>query len=104
MSSYELLELLEYMPERGAFRTACRDGELCLQDEIARHGVNEIARLRATMHAVHGGAGYSPKLYYSIAELREFQEEQGAAADGREQVYAYATRSRKGDDDDEGGE
>src|ERR1700741_546097 len=62
MSSYELLELLEYMDEEGALKSALRGGEYSEARSDIRHLTNEVARLRATMHAVHGGQRYDPPL------------------------------------------
>ena len=95
MSSYELLELVEHLPDRGAYKTACRGGELCLEDQMMRYGVNEIARLRATIHAVYGGKRYEPFTFKSLAEQRAAYEEEMATADGREAIYRYADRTQK---------
>lgn len=93
MSSYELLELIDQLPARGSFRTAVRGGELCVEDQMLRHGINEVTRLRAIMNSVHGGKSYVPTIYYSQAEILEMQEEQAAVADGRESVYQFADRT-----------
>lgn len=93
MSSYELLELLEYMPERGAFKTAARGGEYAEDQLVWRHISNELARLRATMHAVHGGKKYEPPILQSKAQQRLEVESAEAAEERREEVYAFADRS-----------
>lgn len=94
MSSYELLELLEFMPEEGAFRNAVRGGEYS-EDQITwRHIANELARLRATMHAVHGGQRYEPPLLKSVSEIRHEQEVAEAAEERREGIFAFADRPR----------
>ncbi len=93
MSSYELLELIEFMNERGAFKTATRDGEMPYTDQMHRYGINEIARLRATIHAVHGGKRYEPFTFKSVAEMQQEWEEAEAVEDGREQVFAFADRT-----------
>jgi len=95
LSSYELLELIEHLPERGAFKTAGRGGELCLQDQMLRYAANEIARLRATIHIVNGGKRYEPFTFLSLAEQREIYEEEMAVADGREVMYSYADRTER---------
>lgn len=92
MSSYELLELLSEISSRSKLRTAMRGGELAPEDQMIRHGINEVTRLRAIMNAVHGGKPYAPIIYLSHKELREFEEEQMALADGREQMYSFADR------------
>lgn len=99
MSSYELLELLEYMPDKGAFKTAVRGGEFAEDELTWRHIANELARLRATMHAVHGGQRYDPPLLLShseqIAEIRQAE----AAEERREDFFAFADRTPQTADD-----
>jgi hypothetical protein len=95
MSSYELLELLEFMPEEGAFKTAARGGEYSEQELVWRHISNELARLRATMHAVHGGKKYEPPILQSKAQQRAEVEGAEAAEERREEVYAFADRTPK---------
>lgn len=95
MSSYEFLELVDHLPDRGAFRTACRGGELCLEEQMLRYGVNEIARMRATIHTVYGGKRYEPFAFESLAEQRARYEDEMATADGREVMYSYADRTRQ---------
>jgi len=95
MSSYELLELIEFFPDDGALRTAQRGGELCLRDQMLRYGVNETARLRATMHIVNGGKRYEPFTFLSVAEQRANYEDEMATADAREAIYSYADRTER---------
>jgi hypothetical protein len=97
MSSYELLELLEYMPERGAFKTAARGGEWSREEAVWAHIANELAKLRATMHVVHGGknAAYSPMVFLSKAEQLEQQQRAEAIEEAREAVFAFADFSGK---------
>lgn len=93
MSSYELLELLEFMPEQGAFKTALRGGEYS-EDQITwRHAANEIARLRATMHAVYGGQRYEPPVLLTKAEQRREQAELEETAERREDFFSLADRT-----------
>lgn len=93
MSSYELLELLEYMPDRGAFKTSARGGEYSEEEITWRHIANELARLRATMHAVHGGQRYDPPLLLSKAAQLEELEELEETAERREDFFAFADRT-----------
>jgi hypothetical protein len=93
MSSYELLELLEFMPERGAFKTAVRGGEYSEEEMTWRLISNELARLRATMHAVHGGKKYDPPILLSKMAQRAEIEESEAAAERREEIYSFADRT-----------
>jgi hypothetical protein len=92
MSSYELLTLLEFMDEDGAFKTAVRGGEYSEDQMTWRHIANEIARLRATMHAVHGGQRYEPPLLLSKAAQQDEIEDAQAAEERREDFFSFATR------------
>jgi hypothetical protein len=92
MISYELLELLEHMPDRGAFKTAYRGGEYSEEEITWRHIANELARLRATMHAVHGGQRYEPPLLLTKAAQIAEAEDAEAAAERREEFFSFATR------------
>jgi len=95
MSSYELLELLEWMPERGAFKSCARGGEYSEEEITWRHIANELARLRATMHAVHGGHRYDPPLLLTKAEQRANEEEAEAAEERREDFFSFVDRSSR---------
>lgn len=93
MSSYELMELLEWMPERGAFKSSLRGGEYSEEEITWRHIANELARLRATMHAVHGGQRYDPPLLLTKAQRDRDAEEAEAAEERREGFFAFADRT-----------
>ena len=95
MSSYELLELLEWMPDRGAFKSSLRGAEYSEEELTWRHIANELARLRATMHAVHGGQRYDPPLLLSRAQQRDEVEEAEATQERREEFFAFADRTSK---------
>ena len=95
MSSYELLELLEWMPERGAFKSCARGGEYSEEEITWRHIANELARLRATMHAVHGGHRYDPLLLLTKVEQRANEEEAEAAEERREDFFSFVDRSSR---------
>lgn len=99
MSSYELLELLEFMPERGAFKTAARGGEYSEEELTWRHIANELARLRATMHAVHGGQQYDPPVLSSRAEQIDEFEDAMATAERREDFFGFADHTEEFADD-----
>lgn len=105
MSSYELLELLEWMPDRGAFKTSVRGEEFSEEEITWRHIANELARLRASFHAVHGGQRYDPPLLLSRKEQREEAEDAEASEERREEFFSFADRTPKAiavkDDDDE---
>jgi hypothetical protein len=92
MSSYELLELLEFMPERGAFKTAARGGEYSEEEITLRHLANEVARLRATTHAVYGQR-YDPPLLMTKAEQRDQTQDYEETSERREDFFSLADRS-----------
>lgn len=93
MSSYELMELLEYMPEEGAFKRALRDGEYSENEIVWRHVASELSKLRATMHAVHGGERYAPRVFMTLGERREMDEADARVEEARESVYSFADMS-----------
>lgn len=93
MSSFELLDLIEFMDDDGALKTAMRGGEYSEDQLAVRHLANEVARLRATMHAVHGGRKYDPPLLLSKAEQNIEHEDSMAAEQRREDFFSFADRS-----------
>jgi hypothetical protein len=92
MISYELLELLEFMDDEGAFKTAYRGGEYSEKELTRRRTHNEIALLRSSFHAVHGGQRYEPQLLLSKAQQEAEAESTEAAAERREEFFSFATR------------
>lgn len=94
MSSYELLELLEFMPDDGAFKAAMRNGEFSHDQQIWRYIATELAKLRATTHVVHGGESYSPRIYPTLAEMKEMADEAERVEEARESIFAFADRTR----------
>lgn len=93
VSSYELICHVEFLPEESAFKTALRAGEYG-EDQITwRHIANEIARLRATMHAVHGGQRYKPPTLLTRAEQREEIDAADATQERREDFFSFADRT-----------
>lgn len=103
MSSYELLELLEFMNDRGAFKTAARGGEWSKEEAIWTHIANEMAKLRATIHVVHGGkeAAYAPMVFLSASELLEATDKADQMEELRENVYSFADAKITPSEDDE---
>ena len=95
MSSYELLELLEYMPERGNFKSAVRGGEYCEDEQIWAQIANELAVLRAAYVPKVKAEQYGSRMYYSPAQMRKLIDEAEDQKEVRESVYAFATRSPK---------
>lgn len=53
LSSYELLYILEFLPEDSAFKTAARGGRWPLTTLMAAETLNEAYRFRASYHAAH---------------------------------------------------
>lgn len=92
MSSYELMELLEFMPERGAFKTAARGGEYSGDEKIWVQIANEVAVLRAAYVKGVKGEEYGSTIFYSPVKLREMADKAEAQAEVREGFYAFASR------------
>jgi hypothetical protein len=92
MSSYELLELLEFMPERGAFKTAARGGEFSGEERVWVQIANEIAVLRAAYVQGVKGDEYGSTIFYSPVRLREMADKASAQTEVREGFYAFAAR------------
>lgn len=80
------MALLEFLPEKSAFKTAAeRDGGWTMDRSIAAETHNEMARFRASYHAVHGGEDYEPYEPYEFVDpLTERLREQAAEAEERE--------------------
>lgn len=81
MSSYELLELIEFLPDEGAFKTAVRGGAWTEDQLIAAETFNEIARLRASYHAVNGGKDGTYEPFAFEDPLARRRKEQAKAAE-----------------------
>ena len=94
MSSYELLELLEFMPEEGAFKSAARGGEFSEDQKIWVQIANETAVLRAGMVTGVDGKEYGSTIFYSAARLKEMAEKADAQAEVRESFYSFAAAGR----------
>ena len=76
MSSRELLVLLRHLPEDSAYKTESeRDGEWSSRTRMIQTGVNELSKLRASYHGMHG-ANYEPVLWISPGELRAQADEE----------------------------
>ena len=89
MSSYELLELLEFMPEEGALGKAVRCGEFSESQKVWRFIATELSKLRAGYHAVHGGEKYVPKVFLTLAEYEEMVDDAESAEQSREAVFWF---------------
>lgn len=92
MSSYELLELLEFMPERGAFKTAARGGEYSSDEKVWVQIANEIAVLRAAYVPKANGEEWGSQLHFSPLKLQEMAEKAAAQTEVRESFYAFAAK------------
>lgn len=92
MSSYELLELLEFMPERGAFKTAARGGEFSGDEKVWTQIANEIAILRAAYVPKVNGEEYGSQIHYSPLKLQEMVEKAQAQTEVRETFYSFAAK------------
>jgi hypothetical protein len=103
MSSYELLELLYHMPDRGAFKTATRDGDPCEEGLALRQIANELAVLRSAYVPKAKGDRYGARMYLSPSRLRDMVRDEEDQGEVRESVYTFAdrTRTREGPDLDE---
>lgn len=95
MSSYELLELIEFPAEEGALAQALRDGEMPPWQQMIRQVANETAVLRAGQVQGVNGEEYGSRLWIPDAVLREAIEHAREAEEGRHAVFASATRHRK---------
>jgi hypothetical protein len=69
-----------------------RGGEYSEARLDIRHLTNEVARLRATMHAVHGGQRYDPPTLLSKAQQRAEAESAEETAERREDFFSFADR------------
>lgn len=94
MSSYELLVLMEHMPERGAFKTAARGGEFSGDEKVWVQIANEIAVLRASYVRGVKGEEYGSQMFYSPLKLQEMAEKAAAQAEVRHDFYAFASPGR----------
>lgn len=92
MSSYELLELLEFMPERGAFKTAVRGGEWTEEQDVWAQIANELAILRAVQAPKVKAEEYGSRLRYSPSKLKQLMDESEQQAEVRESFYSFAAR------------
>jgi len=100
MSSYELLELLYHMPDRGAFKTAVRDGDPCEEGLALRQAANELSVLRAAYVPKAKGDRYGARMFLTPSRLRSMVEQEQQQGEVRESVYSFADRSPSPDLDE----
>lgn len=106
MSSYELLELLEFMPDRGAFKTAVRGDEFSEEEKIWAQIANELMVLRTAYVPGVKAEEYGSQVFLSPAKLRELIFADQRQTEVREHFYSFASRAgvrfpdSAGEDDD----
>lgn len=91
LSSRRLLALLDELPETSRFKTLVeRRGRQSRAERVAEETFNEIAKLRASFHAVHGGrdAAYEPLVLLDPIDWRE--KARGARSEAEEQEQAIS--------------
>lgn len=94
MSSYELLELMEFLPERGAFKTALRKDEFSEEEQVWRHVANRLSKIESILYVVNTRKASEPlRMFYTMAEMREQLEEAEAAEERREDFFTFADRT-----------
>lgn len=98
MSSYELLELLEFLPEDGAFKAAVRGGEYSENEQVWRYIATEMGKLRSITVAAHGGKSTEYRTFPTMTELREQTQDAEEAEERRELVFSFADRHSNTDD------
>ena len=106
MSSYELLELLEFMPDGGAFKTATRGDEYSEEEKFLAQIANELLVLRSAYVPGVKAEEYAAQLFLSPARLRSVFAAEDRQTEVREDFYSFATRAGvrfpdSDDDDDE---
>lgn len=94
MSSYELLELLEYMPERGDFKKAVRGGEFSEEEIVWRHIANKLSRIEsiAYVQATHKESD-PPRMFWTLAELKDMVAQEESIEERREDFFSFAERT-----------
>lgn len=95
MSSYELLELCEFMDADGAYKTAQRQGEPSERGAAVFATANEVAVLRAGMVPGADGDIYGARFFIPPHLLRDMAKQAEANADARTSIYAMADISRQ---------
>jgi hypothetical protein len=87
LSSRRLLEVLEFLPERSAFKTwAERHGDWCTEQKMLQTIANEESRLRSTIQARYGGSPYEPMLWISPGERIAQQVENEVGLEAQEML------------------
>ncbi|TDH48488.1 hypothetical protein E2F47_23515 [Mycobacterium eburneum] len=73
MSSRRLLVLIRYLPESSAFKTALRDGDWSLQEQLVTGALNELKAMRGDLWALigHERLSFSPVQSPSMARAAQ---------------------------------
>jgi hypothetical protein len=91
MSSYEFLELVEYLPDDSLYKSGLRGG-LCERDQAILQTANETAVLRAGMVPGADSDSYGARLFIPRHVLEEAARNEEESEEGREAVFG-ATRT-----------
>lgn len=94
MSSYELLELIEFLPEIGAFQTALRGGEFTETEKTQRSIAEELSKLRSIQETVATRKQTTMKTFPTVAEMKELVAQAEATEERREDFYGFADLDR----------
>jgi hypothetical protein len=95
LSSYELLELLEFMDDDGEYKKACRGGEWSDRQWAVFAAANEAAVLRAGQVRGADGDVYGARMFIPPSIVRETRQRAEEAQDARAQIFAMADISRQ---------
>lgn len=93
MSSYELLELLEFMPERGAFKSAARGAEYSEEEKFLAQIANELMVLRSAYVPGVRAEEYGATIFLSPAKIKDLIAQENRQTEVREEFYSFATRA-----------
>ena len=88
MCSHELLELCEWMPDEGRFKTALRRGEPSADQWALRQIANETAILRAGMVPDTHSEDWGSRLFLPRSKVQEATDRAAEAEEAREHLYA----------------
>lgn len=91
MCSYELLELAEYLPDEGVFKTAVRDGEWCDKQYALFQAANELAILRASQVPGADADAYGARLFIPPYKIRQRAERNEEVEEGRQSIFAMVS-------------
>jgi hypothetical protein len=92
MCSYELLELCDFMPDEGRFKTAVRGGEPCERDAAIFQTANETAVSRAGHFPDAESEKWGSRLFLSPSHWRELAEQAQEKEQAMERMFALAKR------------